>query len=79
MFVIQYADGAFNIGPEGSQINGFPSTLADASRYTTVDAAQEKLRDLLYPDGTGARIVRVRDLGANVTVIDADAELGATV
>ena len=70
VFVIQYADGAFNIGPEGSEVNGFPSALADASRYATMEAAQEKLRDLLYSDGTGARVVRVRDLGTNISVIE---------
>lgn len=62
LFVIKYDDDAFNIGPEGSDSNGFPSTLAEASRYTTLAIAEEKLRDLLLPDGTGARIVRVCDL-----------------
>lgn len=55
--VIQYEDGTYNYGPEGTDCNGFPAQLAEASRYTSVESAEEKLRDLLYDDGTGAKIV----------------------
>lgn len=61
-YVIQYDDGAFNFGDEGTDVNGFFAMLSEASRYTELEVAEEKLRDLLYPDGTGARIVRIRDL-----------------
>lgn len=74
-FVIQYADGAFNIGPEGSQMNGFPSTLGEATRYASMEAAEEKLRDLLLPDGTGARIVRVCDLDLGTPMLAASASV----
>lgn len=64
--VIQYDDGAFNLGPEGSDMNGFTCNLYEASRYTTMAVAQEKLQELLNPDGSGARIVSVRELDINV-------------
>lgn len=60
-FVIQFADGAFNLGAEGTDMNGFTAGLDEASRYTTVDAAKDKLRDL----PADSRIVLVRDLDIN--------------
>lgn len=56
-FVIQYDDGAYNYGPENTDVNGFPVRLAEASQYSTLDVANEKLQDLLGMDGTGAKII----------------------
>lgn len=56
-YLIQYDDGAYNFGPETTAENGFPVQLSEASRYTTYDSAAEKLKDLVGPDGSGAKIV----------------------
>lgn len=58
LYVIQYEDGAFNLGAEGTPMNGFPANLDEASRYSTIAAARAKLDDLSTP----ACIVCVRDL-----------------
>lgn len=55
-YLIQYDDGAYNFGPETTAENGFPVQLSEASRYT-YDSAAEKLKDLVGPDGSGAKIV----------------------
>ncbi len=57
--VIKYDDGAYNFGPENTDVNGFPVQLVEASHYSTVAVAAEKLKDLLNPDGTGAAIVEI--------------------
>ena len=61
-FVIRYDDGAFNHGPHGTDVNGFTVDLSEASRYESIEQANEKLQDLLYSDGTVAKVVCVRDL-----------------
>lgn len=61
-FVIRYDDGAFNYGPQGTDINGFTVDLSEASRYESIAHANEKLKDVLYSDGTGAQVVCIRDL-----------------
>ncbi len=61
-YVIRYDDGAFNHGPRGTDINGFTVDLSEASRYETIAQANEKLKDVLYSDGTGAQVVCIRDM-----------------
>lgn len=62
-YVIQYADGAFNLGAEGTDMNGFLANVAEASRYTSMAAAREKLDGLAFD----ARIVHVRDVLVSAT------------
>lgn len=59
-YIIQFDDGLYNYGPEGTPVNGHPVTKSEASIYTTIASAIEKLRDLLYPDGSGARIIPLK-------------------
>lgn len=58
-FVIRFDDGMYNYGPEATEENGFPVRFVEATRYTTVEAAEKKLVNLLYPDGSGAEIIVV--------------------
>lgn len=51
-YVILYDDGAFNFGPEDTLMNGFPCQLIEASIYSSIEKAKEKLEDL-----SGARII----------------------
>jgi hypothetical protein len=60
-FVIKYDDGTYNYGPSGTPMNGHPVTLAEATRYESVEAAEEKAVDLRYPDGSGVEIVPVTE------------------
>jgi len=63
LYVIRYDDGAYNHGPEGSDENGFPVTLAEASRYSSLAVAEEKAVNLRYPDGSGVTILTVQEAG----------------
>lgn len=58
-FVIRYADGAYNYGPSGTAVNGFPVSFAEASRYQTRADAEAKCVDLRLPDGSGVEVVEL--------------------
>lgn len=55
-YVIKFPDGAYNEGQSGTPRNGFPVDFSEASRYATLEQAEEKASELRNPDGSGVEI-----------------------
>ena len=61
-YVIRYdSDGAYNYGEEGTLVNGHPALLSDASCYSSAEVAEQKAKDLRYPNGTGVTVMTMAE------------------